>query len=140
MGVIYACVQAMEEFVGTDTHAWNSKANVFLWLLFYVEMLVMRPKREKLGGQEETINKCVARRLHLFCCGHIQLLWEESRRIRSRKPGMARPLTQEKNDKLVQDAEDKHNYRTAYARAVKPSLIDTITGWYHHIVGSKYPP
>ena len=50
MGVIYAYVQAVEEFVGTDTHAWNSKANVFLWLLFHVEMLVMGPKCEKSGG------------------------------------------------------------------------------------------
>ena len=103
-------------------------------------MLVMGPKREKSGGQEEAINKCVARRLHLFRCGHIKSLWEESRRTRSRKPGMARPPTQEESDKSVQYAADKDNYRTAYAQAVKSSLIATITGGSHHIVSSKYPP
>jgi len=49
MGIIYAYVQAAEEFVGTYTYAWNSKASVFLWLLSHVEMLVMGPKREKSG-------------------------------------------------------------------------------------------
>ena len=66
MGIIYAYVQAAEEFVGTETPSWNLKASVFLWLLFHVEMLVMGPKREKSGGEKETINECAARRLNLF--------------------------------------------------------------------------
>ena len=66
MGIIYAFVQAAEEFVGTETHNWNSKASVFLWLLFYVEMLVMVPKREKSGGEKETINEYAARRQNLI--------------------------------------------------------------------------
>ena len=53
---------------------------------------------------------------------------------------MARPPTQEESNKSVQDAADKDNYRTAYAQAVKPSLIATITVGNHHIVSSKYPP
>ena len=115
MGIIYAYVHAADEFVGIDTHDWNSKANVLLWLLFHVEMLVMGPKRRKSGGQEETINKCDIQRLNHFHCGHMKLLWHESRRSRSWVPGMARPPTQEGNDKSVQDAVDKDNYRTAYA-------------------------
>ena len=106
---------------------------------FHVEMLVMGPKQEKLDGQEETINECVAHRLHLFRCGHIKLLWEESRQIRSRKPGMAHPPTQEEINKSVQDAAHKDNYRTDYARAVKPSMITTITGENCHIVSGRYP-
>ena len=60
MGIIYSYVQAAEDFVGTDTHDWNSKANRFLWLLFYMEMLVMGPKQENSDGQKETINECAA--------------------------------------------------------------------------------
>ena len=30
MGIIYDYVQAAEEFVGTETHNWNSKTSVFL--------------------------------------------------------------------------------------------------------------
>ena len=115
MGIIYAYVQAAEEFVGTETHSWNSKASVFIWLLCHVEMLVMGPKREKSGGEKETINEYAARRLNLFRCGHIKLLRDESRRSSSRKQGMARLPTQEENDKLVQDTAGKDNYRTAYA-------------------------
>ena len=69
---------AADEFVGRDTYAWNSKANVFLWLIFHVELLVMGPKEEKSGRKEETIKECVPWRLNLFCYGHIKLLWEES--------------------------------------------------------------
>ena len=96
MGIIYAYVQGAEEFVGTDTYTWNSKANVFLWLLFHVELLVMGPKQEKSGGKEETINKCIARRLNLFYCAHIKLLWEESRWSHSRTMGMARLSTMQR--------------------------------------------
>ena len=103
-------------------------------------MLVTGPKREKSGGQEEAINECVAQRLHFFRCGHINILWEESRLTRSRKPGMARSPAQEESNKSVQDAADKDNYHTTYARAVKLSLIATITGGNRHIVSSKYPP
>ena len=49
MGIIYAYVQVAEEFVGAETQAWNSKARVFLWLLFHVEMLVMGPKWETMN-------------------------------------------------------------------------------------------
>ena len=41
---------------------------------------------------------------------------------------MARLPTQEENDKSVQDAVDKDNYRTAHATSVKPSMIAAITG------------
>ena len=66
MDIIYAFVRAAEEFVGTDSHDWNSKAGVFLWMLFHVEMLVMGPKHEKSGGEKETINKCASHRLNLY--------------------------------------------------------------------------
>ena len=94
----------------------------------------MGQKREKSGGEKETINECAAHRLNLFWCGHIKLLWDESRRSSSRKPGIARLPTQEENDKSVQDAADKDNYRTAYAWAVKPSLIAPIKSKNYHIV------
>ena len=71
MGIIHAYVQAAEEFAGAETQAWNSKACIFLWLLFHVKMLIMGPKREESDELEETINTCVARRLNLFRCGHI---------------------------------------------------------------------
>ena len=44
MGIIYVYVQAAEDFLGTETYFWNSKAHVFLWLQLHVEMLVMGPK------------------------------------------------------------------------------------------------
>ena len=44
MGIIYAYVQAAEEFVGAETQGWNSKAHVLLQLLFHVKMLVMGPR------------------------------------------------------------------------------------------------
>ena len=43
-------------------------------------------------------------------------------------PGMAQPPAPEENDKSVQNAVDKDNYRTAHTRAVKPSMIAPITG------------
>ena len=36
MGIIYSYDQATKEFVGTAIHDWNSKADIFLWLLFNV--------------------------------------------------------------------------------------------------------
>ena len=71
MGVIYADVDAAH--VGLDTYAWDSRAHVFLWLLFHVEMLIMGPKLRK-SDDKETINQCFARRINLFRCGHIELL------------------------------------------------------------------
>ena len=100
----------------------------------------MGTKREKSGGEKETINECASRRLNLFRCGHIKLLWDESKRSHSRTPGMARLPTQKENDKSAQDAADKDNYRTAYPLAVKPSMIAPITSGNCHIISSKYPP
>ena len=139
MGIIYTYVQAAEDFVGTDTHHWDSKANVFPWLLFHVEMLVMGPKRKKLGRQKETINECDIWRSNLFCCGHINLLWDELRRSRNWMLGMSRLPTQEENDKSAQDTVDKDNYLTSYALAVKPPMIAPITGKKCHIVSNKSP-
>ena len=110
MGIFYAYVQAAEEFLGTETHNWNSKASLFLWLLFHIETIVMGPKREKSGREKKTINECAMHRLNLFWCGHIKVLWKESTRSSSSKPGMAPPTTQEEIDKSVQDAVDKDNY------------------------------
>ena len=107
-------------------------------MLFNVEMLVIGPNREESGREKETINECALSKLNLFRCGHIKLLWDKSRRSHSRTLGMACPPAQEENDKLVQDTADKDNYRTAYARAVKSSMIAPITSGNRHIVSSKY--
>ena len=100
IGIVYAYVQAAEEFAGTETQAWNLKARVFLLLLLYVEMLVVGSTWEKSDEQEETINGCVSRRLNLFRCGHIKLLWDDLRCIGSHKPGMGHAPTQEENEKI----------------------------------------
>ena len=68
MGIIYSYVQAMDEFVGVETYAWNFMSCVFLWLMFHVEMLVLGPKQEKSGEQDETINECVTWWLNFFRC------------------------------------------------------------------------
>ena len=100
-----------------------------------MEMLIFGPK-SKLNP--ETIKECVGRRINLFRCGHIQQLYEEACKVRSRLPGSA-PESNDDLDKSVQDAADKDNYKSAYARAVKPQLIATITSGNRSIVTSKYP-
>ena len=101
MGIIYAYINGVEQYVGEETHNWNSKTHVFLWLMLFVEMLILGPKHEKSGEQDKTTNKCVARRLHTFRFGHIQQLSNELQRICSSKPKMAHPPTHENADKLV---------------------------------------
>ena len=44
MGIVSVYVNAAEHYIGEETYAWNSKAHAFLWLMFYVEMLILGPK------------------------------------------------------------------------------------------------
>ena len=137
LNIIKAYVEAANTYIGEEEPEWNSKAHVFLWLLFHVEMLVLGPQKDK---KSESINQCVGRRINLFRCGHIEQLWQESRQVQSRMPGYEPPLNRDDIDKSIQDAADKDNKRTAYARAVRPATIANITPKLRPHVVNKYPP
>ena len=125
MGVIDASNEAASSYIDTDGQpAWNTDKEAVMWLVFHVEMLILGPQKDKT----ETISQCVGRRINLFCCGFIELLWEELHAVHSRAPQSTPPPSPEMADKSVQDAADKDNYRTAYARAVKPAVISNQLG------------
>lgn len=84
------------------------------------------------------IKECIRRRINMFKCGHINALWNETKQIRSRKPG-AKIFDPTDTDKLVIDAINKDNLRTTYARAVKPMQIATINSSNIDNVIDKYP-
>jgi len=60
------------------------------------------------------------------------------RQVKSRPPGLYVPSADQVN-KSVQDAADKDNYRTAYARAVKQQEVATISSSNRKHVIDKYP-
>ena len=107
--------------------------------MFHEEMHVLGQKWEESGERDETINKCVARRLNLFRCGHIEELWKEARSVRTWPPQTAPAPNTDDIDKSVQDSADKDNYRSAYARAVKAVKILQINWRNKKALLSKYP-
>ena len=115
---------------------WNSEPHLLLWLIFNFEMLVMGPQENK---KAETINKAVSRSLDLFKVGHIEELWRESRRVKSRRQCQHQSNKADNPDKAVQDAAEEDNWRTAHVRAVKRQVIAPITSTNRPIVTSKYP-
>ena len=113
VGLMQAQDTACKTFDGHDGPTWDCKSHVFSWLLFHVEMLVFAPKR---GLEGDGITKEVNRRLDLFRCGHIRLLWHEAMAVQSRAPGSCPPLRDDDGtDRSIQDAADKDNTCTAYA-------------------------
>lgn len=133
--LIVAETEAAHTYIGQATHDWNSRKHVFFWLICHAELLLLGPQKDK----SETIGECIGRRINLFRCGYIEQLWNESRQVRSRKPGAA-PASPDAKDKAVQDAADKDCIGSAYARAVKPQKIATITSSNRKLVTNKYPP
>ena len=49
MGIVYVYVNAVEQYIGEETYPWNSKAHVFLWLVFHEDelLILVGPTREK---------------------------------------------------------------------------------------------
>ena len=72
MNLVNAFNEGSQEYIGTDTYEWNKASYSFLWLLLYVEMLILCPQKDKKLG--ESINECVAHHMGLFRCGHISTL------------------------------------------------------------------
>ena len=73
----------------------------------------------------------------MFVCGLIEDLWQEARSVRSWPPQTA--PNDIDIDKSVQDAADKDNYCSAYARAVKAVPICPINWKNKQSLLDKYP-
>ena len=91
-------------------------------------MLILGAQKINGASKAETINTCVARQLNFFYCGHFEMLWNQAHQVVSRRPGAPRVLTSEDIDRLVQDAADKDNYLSAYARTVKAQKMAVTNG------------
>ena len=100
-------------------------------------MLILCPQKDKKSG--EYINDCVAHHMGLFQCGHISILWDETRYVVSRKSSTPPPASSDGINKSIQDTGDEDNWRTVYARAVKPFLVVIITKHNRDKVTDKYP-
>jgi len=133
-GLLLAYEEGSKRYEGRPTQDWNARGFVFLWLLSHIEMLLLGPQKER----SETISECVARRLQQFRDGRSEHLWLETRQVKSRPPGSHVP-TADQIDKSVQNAADKDNYRTTFARAVKQQNVANISSVNCKYVTNKYP-
>ena len=135
ISLIHAYNSASLSYRGTNTQNWNTSSSVFIWLIFNVELLTAAPQHDKTN----IINGCVAHRLNMFCCERVASLWQETRAVSSRKPNKSCTPTASDCDRAVRETANKDNFWMAYARAVKPQAIATITPANRHIIAAMYP-
>ena len=116
----------------------TNQADIFWWLLFNIERLVLAPTDEQERDQL-SIRKTIGQRIRDLQCGNIEQLLKDSNFNTNWNKQSPRPTTRS-GDKSAQLAADEDNYRTAITRACAFNKIATIDESNEKTVFGLYPP
>ncbi len=118
------------------SHSTND-SELFWWILFHFEMLILAPTPKRLQGRL-TVKQLIHQRLKLFQSGDMESLFTGTTFNNNWNKNSPRPTTREEN-KAAQLAADSDNYRTATTRACTFNKIATIDNSNISIVEKLYP-
>jgi hypothetical protein len=116
----------------------TNQADIFWWLLFNIERLILAPTEEQKRNQL-SIRNTISQRIRDLQCGNIEQLLNDSKFNSNWNKQSPRPTTRS-GDKSAQIAADDDNYRTAITRACAFNKIATIDESNQKTVYGLYPP